>query len=130
MEIIMELILFVVLLIVFIIILIWQGRSKKYNDKSEIIKILIRQSSRYSVAALQDQNDLIALLHSNYGSAYVFALNDIATDSEIANATGIDPKKFRDAIVAVQDQTTRRVASQCPNFAPVNTYLSKIAAEN
>ena len=99
------------------------------NSKNEIIRTLVRQAARWSTAAEQDENALVALLHANYGSGYLWALLDIARHDEIEKATGIDTMAFRDAIIAVQDKATRKVSAMCPGFAPQGTYLAKIAGD-
>lgn len=48
------------------------SNKEKINN---IIKTLVRQSARWSVAALQDTNIMIAVLHSNYGAGYLWVLN-------------------------------------------------------
>ena len=58
--------------------------------KSSMILKLVRQTARYSSAALQDKSPLIALLHANYGTGYLWALKSIATNDEIRNITKID----------------------------------------
>ena len=42
---------------------------------------------------------MIAVLHANYGAGYLWALKDIATDSEIQKATGINLGDFENEIV-------------------------------
>ena len=91
--------------------------------------IMARQAARWSTAAEQDQNPMIAVLHANYGAGYLWAMQDIATSSEIEKATGMDWKQFRTAILAAQDKATRRLASLCPGFSPRQTYLTKVARE-
>ncbi len=99
------------------------------NFKENTIKTLVRQASRWSTAADQDQSPLIAVLHANYGAGYLWALKDIANDEDIVEATGIDVLKFRDEIVAVQDRVTKRMTKLCPEFAPPRTYLTDIGGE-
>lgn len=48
------------------------SNKEKINN---IIKTLVRQSARWSVAASQDTNIMIAVLHSNYGAGYLWVLN-------------------------------------------------------
>jgi hypothetical protein len=98
-------------------------------DKSHIIKTLVRQAARWSTAAAQDENAMISVLHANYGAGYLWALRDIATDEEIFNATHIDVLKFRDDITKIQDYSTMKLMKLCPNYAPTQTYLTKIAKE-
>ena len=97
------------------------------NFKTETIRTLVRQASRWSLAAIQDKNEMIAVLHANYGAGYLWAVRDIAKDNEIEKATGIDIIKFRDRINNVQDTATKRLAKLCPKYAPSDAYLAQIA---
>jgi hypothetical protein len=117
------------LIILFIILLILIIFSNQKNDKSPIIKTLVRQASRWSTAAIQDENALISLLHANYGAGYLWALKDIATDTEIEKAMNINIIKFRDEIVRIQDEANIKVIKTCPHFAPQQSYLTKLAKE-
>jgi hypothetical protein len=100
------------------------------NSLDKIIKILSRQSARWSTAAKQDLSPLIAVLHANYGTGYLWALKDIATAKQIKIAANIDIDKFTQEIVKIQDETTIKMIEVCPNYAPEKTYLSKIGGEN
>lgn len=91
------------------------------------IKVLIRQAARWAIAARQDTDIMIAVLHANYGAAYLWAARDIATDHEIAAATGINPVQFRDEIITIQDEVTRRLARTCPKFAPSHPEIPRVA---
>ena len=93
------------------------------------IQILVRQAARWSTAANQDQNPMIAVLHANYGAGYLWALKDIATDDQIKKATNIDIIKFKDEIIKTQDNATKKMIKVCPDFGPVSTYLTKIGGE-
>ena len=106
------------------------SQSKSSDSKQLIIQTLVRQAARWSVAAAQDASVMIAVLHANYGAGYLWALRDIATDSEIQAATGIDVLKFRDEITKVQDWATRRMIKTCESYAPTGSYLAKIAGES
>ena len=99
-------------------------------ELNEIIKILTRQAARWTTAAQQDNNLLIAVLHANYGAGYLWALKDIATDQQIYNATGIDIQTFTKMIVSTQDKTTQNLAKTCPKYPPPKTYLTSIGGEN
>lgn len=50
-----------------------------------------------------------AVLHANYAAGYLWALSDIATTSEIEAMSGINWKRFRDAIIDIQDMVTKRL---------------------
>jgi hypothetical protein len=120
----------IIVVIIILILLYWSySKSSASKGLNNIIHILTRQASRWSTAAEQDTNPLIAVLHANYGAGYLWALQDIATDQEIYDATNINFKEFTAAITNVQDKVTKKLASICPNYAPPLTYLTKIAGE-
>ena len=97
---------------------------------AQVIKKLVRQAARWTTAAKQDKNSLIAILHANYGTGYLWALKDIATTTQIKAATGIDMLKFENEILTIQDKATLDMAKLCPNFAPEKSYLTLIGGEN
>jgi len=99
------------------------------NNDGNIIHKLSRQAARWAVAAQQDKSPLIAILHANYAAGYLWALKDIATDSDIKRVTGIDLNTFENEIVTIQENATKKVIRSCPNFAPTKTFLTKIAGE-
>jgi hypothetical protein len=116
-------------LIAAIVILYLMMKNKTRNMNSAIEK-LVRQSARYAVAAQQDASPVIAILHANYAAAYFYALKDIASESQIHNATGIDVKKFKEHVTNVQDMVTRRTSEKCPDFVgEVDIYLAQIGGE-
>ena len=113
--------------IIFVLYLIMQNKTRGMNKS---IEKLVRQSARYAVAAQQDASPVIAILHANYAAAYFYALKDIASDSQIHNATGIDVKKFREHVTNVQDMVTKRTSEKCPEFVgEVDIYLAQIGGE-
>ena len=99
------------------------------NIIKKIIMVLTRQAARWSTAAKQDKNSMIAVLHANYGAGYLWALKDIASSEQIKAATGIDLLKFEREIVSTQDMATKKMAFLCPKYAPKSTYLTKIGGE-
>ena len=119
----------ILLILILLVLNLFQNKKCSNSDKSEIIKTLVRQSARWSTAARQDENPMIALLHANYGAGYLWALKDIATDTEIEKAMKIDIIMFRNEIVNVQDEAHIKVIRVCPQFAPQKSYLTKLAKE-
>jgi hypothetical protein len=104
--------------------------QNKTRGMNKAIEKLVRQSARYATAAQQDASPVIAVLHANYAAAYLYALKDIATDSQIHNATGIDVKKFKEHVTNVQDMVTRKTSEKCPDFVgEVDIYLAQIGGE-
>jgi hypothetical protein len=115
------------LAIIFVLYLMMQNKTRGMN---KAIEKLVRQSARYAVAAQQDASPVIALLHANYAAAYFYALRDIASESQIHNATGIDVKKFKEHVTNVQDMVTRKTSEKCPDFVgEVDVYLAQIGGE-
>ena len=113
--------------IIFVLYLMMQNKTRGMN---KAIEKLVRQSARYAVAAQQDASPVIAILHANYAAAYFYALKDIASESQIHNATGIDVKKFKEHVTNVQDMVTRRTSEKCPDFVgEVDIYLAQIGGE-
>lgn len=105
--------------------------SSTNNNINDVITTLIRQSSRWSLAAEQDENPLVAVLHANYGAAYLWALKDITTSEKIKEATGVDLIKFENKIKEIQDKTTTKLAKLCPEYAgESDEYLAAIAGHS
>ena len=94
----------------------------------ETIQVLARQAARWATAASQDANLFIANLHANYGAAYIFALRQVAADSEIRATTGLDAVVFEREVVNVQDAAARRLLLAAPRIAPKGA-LAKVAGE-
>lgn len=104
-----------------------KSNSKKLLDDK--IKILVRQTARWSTAADQDKSPLIKLLHANYGAGYLWALKDIANNKQIEQAAGIDMNEFQKSVVDARDRATKAVINICPSFAPPPSYLTAIGGE-
>ena len=104
-----------------------------YNNNYDLLKkniqTLVRQAARWSTAAKQDDSSLIAVLHANYGAGYLWAVKDIATDDQIAKATGIDVRKFENEIIKIQDQATVRMTQLCSEYGPTPSYLTTLGGE-
>lgn len=112
---------------IFILFLMMQNKTRGMNKS---IEKLVRQSARYATAAQQDKSPVIAVLHGNYAAGYLYALKDIASESQIHNATGIDVKKFKEHVTNVQDMVTKKTIERFPDFAgEVDIYLAEIGGE-
>ena len=109
------------------------SRSSHHHETSRSIEILARQAARWSVAAEQDKAPLIALLHANYGAAYLWALKDISTDTQFTQATSLDPLAFEAAIVRVQDNATQQATTACPGLLtsqpPLDSFLLGVSGD-
>lgn len=103
----------------------------KGGGRSSPIQKLVRQTARWATAAQQDSSPLIALLHANYATGYLWALKDVASEKDINRVAGINLRQFEEHILNVQDSTTKKVLKACPEFAgDVDLYLSSIAGES
>jgi len=101
------------------------------DEKREIIKKLIRQSSRYSLAARGDKTPLISVLHSNYGASIMFVLKDLFTDEEINEVIGSteERKKYEQKIIEIQDKATKNAVKHCPNYTDTIDFLTELAGQ-
>jgi hypothetical protein len=127
----MEFLTFVVLfLITLALMLILISVNKTNPTDSNAIKSIVRGSSRYALASLQDRSPMIALLHANYGAGYFWAMRDAFNSKDIENATGINILDYEKKITDIQDKSTKEVIKVCPQFATnVDLSLAKIANE-
>lgn len=125
----------ILMLIAYIIYKYYMTEYKSYGEVNinkddyikNIIKILVRSCARWSLASLQDTSPLVAVLHANYASGYLWALREIFTDTEIYNATGINIIKFEKRITDIQDKATKKMMVVCPKFSTgIDIQLAKL----
>ena len=124
--------LYILIFCIFIFYIINNIPNKTINNNKQIkfiAKKLIRQAARWSTAAKQDNNSMIAVLHANYGAGYLWALKDIINYDIIEKNTGINMMKFENEIIKIQDKVTQNMAKLCPKYAPEPSILTKIAGE-
>lgn len=107
----------------------WIKNGTSDSDNTERIRQLVRQTARWSVAARQDKNIMISVLHANYGAGYLWSLLDIFKPEEIEEAAGISLMKLKTEVLSVQDWATRRMSRSCNAFAPKSSYLAKLAGD-
>jgi len=116
-----------------ILMYIFMNNTNKTNNMEKQIeftaKKLVRQAARWSTAAKQDKNAMIAVLHANYGAGYLWALKDIIKTDIIEKKTKINMFEFEDEIVKIQDEATQNMAKLCPKYAPEPSYLTSLAGE-
>ena len=94
------------------------------------IKTLVRQCAKYATMAQQDASPMLAVLHANYSMGYLYALQDIAKDNEIQAATGVDVNVFREHILQVQEEVSKKIIEKIPELqANTDLFLSAIAAD-
>ena len=122
--------LFAALLFIVFILVISRINRRDSVDFETIIKTLVRQIARWSIAAQQDSNPIIALLHANYGAGYLWAIKDIATHEQVQRITGVDLTKLTTEVVKIQDNATKNLVQKCKlHNGTMNQYLKTIAQE-
>lgn len=94
------------------------------------IRSLVKQTARWSLAAQQDENPMVGVLHANYGVGYWSALRSLATLEHIAKAARIDPINFEKRILNVQATATRKLFEACPRIIPHDHTLTFVAQGN
>jgi len=108
-------IMFLILLLIVVFFMFREDRVPR--DHTTHIKILVRQASRWAIAAAQDNNAGIAVLHANYGAGYLLAMMDLYTPSQVEDATGIRFMEFKKLILDIQDKASMQLIRECPSLA-------------
>lgn len=101
-------------------VIVWWSQMTnggKVDDRA--IRTLYRQAARYMVASLQDESEVIQVLHANYAMGYIMALRDITTDTEFRRATGEDLDAFEHKLAVAQDIATKRLVGTRPDLVPL-----------
>lgn len=120
-----------VLSLLIIVCVYWFMYKENTKNTSHIISRIMRGSARWALASKQDKSPLVAVLHANYGCAYLWALKDVFNDYEIKLATGINVLEFQNKITDIQDKATKNMVKLCPDYAGgiTDNVLSEIAGE-
>jgi hypothetical protein len=124
----------IIIILLIILFIAYRRNTGSININPKHVRILLRTSARYAIAASQDNNVAVAVLHANYAAGYLWALSDIATTSEIESISGINWKQFRNAIIDIQDMATKRLSKACPNYINLSKngniqYLARVAGD-
>lgn len=110
----------IILILVLLVLAIIPMRASTASNanKTEDIHALIRQVYRWHVASTQDENSMIAMLHSNYAVGYIGALRSIASEAQIQALTGLNLYKLEKEVAAQQDKALSTFAKKCPMLMP------------
>ena len=106
----------IALLVLIVLWLVYERRRP--SSRTSQIQVLHRQAARYAVAAAQDAEPVISVLHANYAMGYLLAIKDLVTTDEFFSATGKDFLEFEREIARVQDSATLRLVSQRTDLVP------------
>lgn len=111
----------------------WFRKTENFVNKEKKDKImkLVRQISRWSHASRQDKDNLIAVLHANYGAGYLWAMKDLFSDTEIEEVLGSKEirEKLEAKVIEIQDKATKNAVNDCPKYAGTIDFLSKLGGE-
>lgn len=125
-----------ILFVIFILITMYYFKTNYFKanfnltKQHNIINTILRGSARWAAASLQDKSPIVAVLHANYATGYLWALKDSFSDIDIQRETGVDIIEFQKKIIDVQDKSTQMLVQKCPQFASnIDIYLGKIAKE-
>lgn len=114
----------VLIIFVIVCIIIWTIKLDYLNTKiTKITKltksekdILIRQAARWSIAAEQDINPIISLLHANYGTAYCIFM--------VMN--GIESNKFYKNIIDIDRRVIKKISKKCNQDIEINKNINDL----
>ena len=102
----------------------WVGNAKP-NHK--VIKNLIHDCSQWAMMAEQDKSDMLALTHSNYAISHFYALQQIANDEYIYEASGVKMQEFGDELKLLQKKCANKVISSRPDLmAPGSVFTDAV----
>jgi len=101
----------------------WYYRSN-HNDT---VQTLVRQIARWTIAAKQDNNPVIATLHANYAAGYLWALKDLVPESSIDSVTNY--RDLEREVLDAQTEATSALTRACPGLVS-NGDLYKLAGDN
>lgn len=94
---------------------------------NDAIRVLLRQAARYAIAAEQDLNPLIAVLHADYAAGMIYAIQAAWPEWQFREATGLWFRAVLAEVVRIQDAAHRKMAAACPSVAPANGILERLA---
>lgn len=126
----------VIIILILTLYIFTKNNNTNYNEKnnkdSKKANVLIRQSARYAHAARQDKDLLIALLHANYSSGYLFAAKDIFPENLLISLfpSYKDYKEFEAKIKEIQDEVNTRAVSGCPSMVSKKDIITKMGGES
>lgn len=106
------------------------GGGPDHSHSALIADKLFKQMARWTTAAEQDTNPIIAVLHANYGAGFMMALREIAGDEELGRMLGVrNIRAVFQNVQKVQTDKTLRLVAVCPASAPA-TPLAAYAGES
>ena len=105
--------------VVVVVLVIFMSRTSYATGDDALVRTLYRQAARYAVASIQDDAEVIQMLHANYAMGYLLALQDVASTEDFKRATGEDLNAFERKIAEIQDAATTRIIKDRPDLRPL-----------
>jgi len=113
-----------ILFIIITAVVIYKLHS--YILRNTIIK-LSKQVLNYFELAKHDKNPLTSMLRANYSIAYLWAMEDIASQKNIENIIAIDFTNFKNHITSFKDNANKKLIKWInnKNHFSNTTYVSR-----
>ena len=106
----------------------WVGKSRPTH---EIIQNIVKECNNWAVLCQQDKSDFVALVHACYAKGYCEALQHVANERFVYEATGVHLPTLKDDIDKLQENRFQHIASKYPEqmppkslFTPPSSYRS------
>lgn len=115
-------------LVIVLLYVFYVEYNKKSTSKAENLRNLLRQTSRWAVAAEQDTNPYITNLHATYALGYLNSIKTVYTEQEIMDITNISIKEFEKSITEIMDKAIQKISEICPEGKSKNEFLNYIAS--
>jgi len=109
----------IAVVVVVVVLVIFMSRTSYATGDDALVRTLYRQAARYAVASIQDDAEVIQMLHANYAMGYLLALKDVASTEDFKRATGEDLNAFERKIAQIQDDATTRLIKDRPDLRPL-----------
>lgn len=84
--------------------------STTFQDK---VRELVRESTRWSATAEQDNNAALALSHATYGAAYLKVARSLASDRDLENVTRVNVTELSDIVNNREQRALGEVMASC-----------------
>ena len=81
-------------------------------------KQLVSESTQWHIAAQQDTNEALALMHASYAVACATAARQLVDDAELTRQTGVHMQELMMILNDTQQKTFQALFQSCPMIAP------------
>lgn len=76
---------------------------------------MLRQVTRWILAAKQDQDPAVMLLHTNYAVGNLDLIRQLFTDEQVERETGYKPLTLHREAITLQDYAQKKLLELCPD---------------